>query len=103
MATLRKTSNGRDRSRGARFAWRSAKFGTRRLLDVTPIDIRHALDDYADGYALRGDGIGSLVWQFAIRKGRCRARRSAFRWRARCRRAGAGAEGKLRHSRKGAS
>lgn len=91
--------DGRDRSRGARCAWWSAKFGTRRLVDITRIGICHTLDDYADdyadGYALRGDGIGkdlkpkvkatgrkrapasvnrlkaslSAVWQFAIRKG----------------------------------
>jgi integrase len=87
--------DGRDQSRGGRCAWWTAKFGKRRLVDITPIDIRHALDDYADGYALRGDGIGedlkpkvkatgrkrapasvnrmkatlSAIWQFAIRKG----------------------------------
>jgi integrase len=87
--------NGRDKGRGGRVAWWCAKFGTRCLIDLTATEIRDALDQYADGYAMRYDGIGedlkpklkatnrrrapasvnrmkatlSALFQFAIRKG----------------------------------
>ncbi len=76
-------------------AWWCAKFGSRHLIDLTATEIRDALDQYADGYAMRYDGIGkdlkpklkatnrqraptsvnrmkatlSALFQFAIRKG----------------------------------
>jgi integrase len=74
--------DGRDHSRGGRCGWWSAKFGSRKLIDITPTDVRDALDKYADGLVLRADGLeGSL--KFRVRAvNRKRAPASVNRLRA---------------------
>ncbi|MCG8091590.1 MAG: site-specific integrase [Candidatus Thiodiazotropha endolucinida] len=52
---------GKDQAQPARAHWWVDRLGSRKLIDIDPADIRSALNDYAAGKAMRGDGIDPMT------------------------------------------